>query len=532
MKVDCIPFKNTGYFSNIITDYLENHKNLKAFYKYKPAITNFEEVIENKQFSQDSRDVLVDSLKNQYKTGKIDLKKNEAVLNAVESLKEQNTFTITTGHQLNLFTGPLYFIYKIASVIKLTQELAILYPDQNFVPIYWMATEDHDLEEINHFFYKGRKYQWKTDQTGAVGRMNLEGLKEVFENFKEEFVDYSTNGEEIQKLFSDAYLKHENLTSATRFLANKLFSKYGLVIIDGDDSKLKRLFYPVIKKELLTEFSSEKVEETNKELAKNYKIQVNPRDINLFYLKDNIRERIVKQNDGYQINDTGLKFSESELLTELDNHPERFSPNVILRPLYQECILPNLAYIGGGGELAYWLQLKTTFEAVKVPFPMLILRNSAKFLDERHKKNFNKLGISLEELFEEKGVLSKKWVVKNASRDLTLTNELLELKQTFKELAKKSKLTDVSLVAHVQALEVLHEKSIKQLSEKLIRAERRKESTAMERIEFLKETLFPKGGLQERKENFSVIYLTEGQKMIEDLIDAFEVPTNNFYIFS
>src|SRR5690606_26448320 len=159
-----------------------------------------------------------------------------------------------------------------------------------------------------------------------------------------------------------AYLEHDNLTDATRFLVNKLFAIYGLVILDGNDPILKKIYLPYIVEELIQQTAFEKVSKTNETintLASNYKLQVNPREINLIYLNKNLRGRIIETDDLFGVLDTDIRWTKDELLAEVKEYPERFSPNVILRPMYQEIILPNLCYIGGGGELAYWLQLKS-----------------------------------------------------------------------------------------------------------------------------------------------------------------------------
>ena len=164
-------------------------------------------------------------------------------------------------------------------------------------------------------------------------------------------------------------MNHQDLATATRFLANELFKKEGLVILDGESKSLKNLFIPYMNEELKNQSSFKTVSETNLKLTSDeYSIQVNPREINLFYIEDNLRERIIFENGKYKVNNTKIEFSQVEILAEVDKNPEKFSPNVILRPLYQEVILPNLCYIGGGGEIAYWLQLKSNFVKFKVRF--------------------------------------------------------------------------------------------------------------------------------------------------------------------
>ena len=350
METDCIHYKDTGYFSNIIIDYLDEAEKLKPFYEYSPQISSFDQLIQQKILQKEERSILRASIIKQYTASKINLDKSEAVKSNIHSLSSQNCFTVCTGHQLCLFSGPLYFIYKIASAITLAKKLTERYPDKTFVPVYWMATEDHDFEEINHFRFKGERIQWETKQEGAVGRMHLKEVTPAYKHFSSLLSDYGLHAEQLRQLFDKAYLTASTLADATRILVHELFSSYGVVVIDGDDTALKRLFIPTIKKELQEVFSSKEVEEQSNKLAAHYKIQVNSREINLFYLQEGSRARIVKEGNTYFVNETALSFSEKEILEELENHPERFSPNVLLRPLYQETILPNLAYIGGGGE--------------------------------------------------------------------------------------------------------------------------------------------------------------------------------------
>ena len=372
MPTDCIRYQNSGYFSSLIVDYLDQKSSLNSLYNRFPTIENFEAQITEKEanYNQENRKLLVAVLQKQNQNSTI----SEATQNNILALAQANTYTITTGHQLNLFSGPLYFLYKIISTINLAYELKAKYPQSNFVPIYWMATEDHDFEEINYFNFKGKKFRWNKESSGPVGRLSTEGLDAVFEVFAQE-LGSGSNAEKIKELFRKSYLGHATLTEATRFLANELFGQYGLVILDADSTELKRTLIPYIKDELENQTSFKTVQKSIEKLE-NYSVQVNPREINLFYIEDNLRERIIFEEDKYFVNNTKISFSKDQILSELENHPEKFSPNVIMRPLYQEIILPNLCYIGGGGEIAYWLELKAFFEAVNITFPILLVRNS------------------------------------------------------------------------------------------------------------------------------------------------------------
>jgi bacillithiol biosynthesis cysteine-adding enzyme BshC len=517
MKTIQIPFQKTGFFSKTMHQYLEKNKNIQPFYNNFPDIIGFYNQIEEKQKSYrlQTRLTLVEALKSQYKS----VKDTEKTIENIELLKEQNTFTITTGHQLNLFTGPLYFLYKIISTINLCEELSDKFPEQNFVPIYWMATEDHDFDEINYFNFAGKKVSWNRKDGGAVGRFSTDGLEDVFEVFSNH-LGSSKNAKYLKCLFSDAYIKHHNLADATRFIANTLFNDFGLVIIDGDDTNLKQLFNPFVKDELENNTSFTEVSKTILEFEKNYKIQVNPREINLFYLGDDFRERIIFEDNLYKVNNTDITFSKAEILAEVDHNPKAFSPNVIMRPLYQEVILPNLCYIGGGGEMSYWLELKGYFEKVSIPFPILLLRNSVQVVSEKQSKKLEKLNISYEEMFLNQHALLSKKITENSEIKADFREKIQFLQNQFSELKEVAKKTDISFENAVNAQERKQVKGLENLEKRLLKAEKRRQKDLVDRITALQDEIFPNQTLEERQRNFSEYYLEYGSSFLAVLKGA------------
>jgi bacillithiol biosynthesis cysteine-adding enzyme BshC len=517
MKNTEIPFQKTGFFSKTIHDYLEKNQNIIPFYNNFPDISGLYNQIQEKQksYTLQSRLTLVAALKNQYTT----FETSEKTTKNIESLKQQNTFTITTGHQLNLFTGPLYFLYKIISTINLSEELSEKFPAQNFVPIYWMATEDHDFDEINYFNFDGKKVSWNRKDGGAVGRFSTDGLQHVFEVFANHLGN-SKNATYLKELFADAYLKHNNLADATRFISNKLFGEFGLVIIDGDDASLKQLFNPFIKDELENKTSYKEVSKTIVELEKNYKIQVNPREINLFYLGNDFRERIIFEDGVYKVNNTDITFSKAEIIEEVETNPKVFSPNVIMRPLYQEVILPNLCYIGGGGEIAYWFELKAYFEKVNIPFPVLLLRNSVQIISEKQANKLEKLHVSYEDIFLQQNDLLSKKVIENSDIKTNFSEKIQFLQIQFSELKEVAKKTDISFVNAVNAQERKQIKGLEMLEKRLLIAEKRRQKELVDRITLLHNELLPNQSLEERQRNFSEYYLEYGSSFIKVLKGA------------
>lgn len=516
MPTTHIAFNDTGYFSKLICDYLKRTDTTKGLYHNYPDLRGFENQIKLKgeQFSSSSRDLISKALLLQNSA----LIMSESSSGNITALKDPNTFTLVTGHQLNLFSGPLYFIFKIVSIINLAKQLKKQFPNKTFVPVYWMATEDHDFDEINHFYIGDKKISWDVESAGPVGRKSTDLMGEVYEDFLK-VLGNSKNAQKLKTLFKNTYLNHVNLADATRYLVNELFGEYGVVIADGDDPILKQQFSPFAEKELLHQYSIKSIMETNSFLEEHYKIQVNPREINLFYIEDNLRERIILENGVYTINNTSIRFSREEILNELKNNPQKFSPNVILRPLYQEAILPNLSYVGGGGELAYWFQLKQVFAVSEIVFPILLLRNSALITSKKKTDKLAKLNLSYNDLFEKQHSLISIAVKKQSQLDFDFEDQKVALKTIFNELRPLVAKTNKTFVGALEAQEKKQTKGLLNLEKRLLKAEKRKHAEVLERVKEIQDTLFPRQGLQERNVNFSEFYETYGDVFIPTLIN-------------
>ncbi|MBD2754709.1 bacillithiol biosynthesis cysteine-adding enzyme BshC [Spirosoma validum] len=503
--MDCqyLPLASTGQFSSLFLDYITKKDKLKSFYSRFPELPAFQEQINDKSFDESKRQILVDTLERQYQqiTNKPDF----------SVLLQANTFTVTTGHQLNIFTGPLYIVYKLITTINLARRLKEAYPDYNFVPVYWMATEDHDFAEINHFSLLGRNYAWQTEQRGAVGRMNPQELKSLFSQIPEKL-----------SLFEEAYLKRNTLADAARHYVNELFGAEGLICLDADDTALKRVFAPIMHDELIYQKSGELVQKKTEQLESlGYKTVIAPRDINLFYLDDQLRERIERTADGtYRVLHTKLKFSESEITALLEEHPEQFSPNVVLRPLYQETILPNLAYVGGPSEVPYWLQLKDVFDHFQTTFPILMPRNFAMYVPSVAAKRICKLGLTPEDLFQDTLVLKREYVEHHARHTLKFDNENKTVHKALDAILHKAQMVDPTLEKAVLAETKRFANAVARLEKKMRRAEERNQETGVRQLLAVKNELFPNGALQERSENFLTFYLND-RTFLEKMLAVF-----------
>jgi bacillithiol biosynthesis cysteine-adding enzyme BshC len=518
MRLEKVPFAETRSFSSFFLDYTLQKNSLRPFYSRFPVLKNFKEQRDEKSsFPKHHRDILVNALQKQYKN----VRSTDAVKKNIAALSSERTFTVTTGHQLNIFTGPLYFIYKIITVINTCKQLQQAYPDDQFVPVYWMASEDHDFAEISYFYLYGKKYTWQTDQQGAVGRFDPKSLEGLLKEIPGD-----------TSIFQEAYLRHDTLRDAVRYYVNELFGASGLIALDADDRSLKSLFKTAIRDDLFNHTAKRWVEKSSSALeAQGYTPPVHARETNLFYLDSELRSRIETTQEGFSVVDSPLHFSKEQLEKMIEEEPEKFSPNVILRPLYQELILPNLAYVGGPAEVAYWLQLKGLFDHYKVPFPILVPRNFALILDAPTRRKLEKTGLQIKDFFEEKNFLFNHWILKNTRHDLTLSQSINDVLAIFDQVKIKAEKIDQTLgpLVSAQARHVVNR--LEKIEAKFIRAEKRLHADKMRQIATIKDALFPQGGLQERMDNFLNFYQPDPD-FIQKLISNFDPFDLRFNILS
>ena len=478
----------------------------EKFYNRYPDINQFADQIKEKQSSNIDRNLLYEVIKNQNSKLKLSKKTEQNI----EILKNKDSFTITTGHQLCLFTGPLYFIYKIVSAINLSKQLTQSFPENNFIPIFWMASEDHDFKEINHVNIFGKKYHWKTNQSGIVGDFNTSGIDSVIDEIEEDLTE-SKNSQQLLQIFRECY-SAKNLSEASRLLVNKLFGKYGIVILDANEKKLKEKLIPIIKEDVVNQNLHLIISERTEEFSKEFKSQAFVRNINFFQISEGKRERITE------------KVSEDEI----DNSPDIFSPNVLMRPLYQELILPNIAYIGGGAEIAYWMQLKTVFKYLSIPFPILVLRNSVMWMEEKDFRKWNKLGFEIDDIFTTTNDLYQKFILDKSN--VTLDLEKNKIEKMYLDLENKT--SNILLKKSIKSEAMKQIKSLDKLENKFIKFKKEKHKISINQINKIRNKLLPNNVLQERTDNFISFYLNHGNKFIETLIEEINPLDTNFLILS
>jgi len=417
---------------------------------------------------------------------------SKSQLENLKLLENEHTFTITTGHQLTLFAGPLYLIYKVLHVVRLAEEFNNSQTDFKAVPVFWMASEDHDFDEVKSTHLFNQKLTWESAQTGPVGRFNMSDFGEVLTQFKAFFEGKET---EINELI--AISEKADYASYQQEFISKLFAEFGVLVLQPDNRDLKREFVPVVLREISSDLANHAVQNMNKLVeSAGYKPQAYARDCNLFYLKAGERLRIEPVANGLAID--GKVYSVEELSKLVQEEPENFSPNVILRPVYQETILPNLVYVGGGGEMAYWIQLKGVFEVHHTLFPLIQQRVSVQLVDGALKKRMDKLGWSEERYFESKDELKKLFLKENDGEDLDLSNLYSEFEALRKTMIEKAKSIEATLESFAEAETVRMKKQLESFEQRLVKQLKQRHEQVLQSIDFISERIIPENSLQER----------------------------------
>lgn len=507
MSVSKVDLRATHSFSNFFLDFVEDEKELRPFYGLRPDPSSFEKQMGHKLFDRKKRKILCQILTEQYQS----IENAEIALSQIETLGKDTTYTLTTGHQLNIFTGPLYFIYKIITVINAAKRLKAEYPKHDFVPVYWMASEDHDFDEISYFHLFGKKYQWESTEKGGVGRISTNGLEAVLKELPEAI-----------PLFEKAYKTHKKLADAVRCYVNDLFGQYGLIVIDADSAQLKTQFVDVIKDDLENHTAHALIEKTNSDLSDlGYKAQIFPRKINFFYLDDQIRERITMVDGKYVVNNADLSFTKEEILDLIETSPEKFSPNVAMRPLYQETILPNLSYTGGPAEVVYWMQLQKVFRHYKIALPIQLPRNFACYINRSTQKKLEKFELSHDDLFKSVHDLQTDYLALHGANEMNLNGEATDLQVVYDHLIQKAEVIDASLTGFIGAEHAKALKGLEIIEKRLKKSEEQKHQIALNQLAGLKQKLFPDDSLQERRDNFLNFYINN-PNLIKELIDQFD----------
>jgi bacillithiol biosynthesis cysteine-adding enzyme BshC len=471
------------------TDYLTGAPSLRGFYRHSFfPVPSYEEVVKERSAHGVDRELLVSALKRQNHF----LPDRDRVWSNIESLSQNHVFTVTTGHQLGLLGGPLYTVYKIATTIRLAEKIQASCPGIKVVPVFWMASEDHDLAEANHCFLDAdSKYVYPAKFLGPVGR-------HVFQKEIEQ-----TLGVKVPDSIRQFYLEGRTWAEAHRRLLHHLFGHHGLVLVDPDDESLKSAFLPWMIRELEGNGLAGPVEETNSILlTQGYNPVAQHRAVNLFFMGHGGRSGFVAKDGRISVPDAGIDLSMAEVGDFAKINPTHLSPNVLMRPLFQEAVLPNLAYVGGWAEIGYWMQLKTAFEHAKLPFPLLVPRMHGTLLTPDTQEGIQSLGLSPEDFKKPLGQLQDEFL-RRFWDEKPVLDAMEGVRDSYARLAGLLQDLDPTLAVSAQSESAKAEGHLENLLKKLKKSMRNRHPKQFTLLLRIKGLLFPEREIQERLLNIT-----------------------------
>ncbi len=516
-----IPLSQSGLISPIAADYCRDDPFFYPLRSTSPIKPDFEALMaKHRMFDAKKREVLVDVLKKQYADSGI---LNSATEATIAKLLKPDTYTVTTGQQVGILLGPLYTPLKILSAVALCSDLKKKYTDRDFIPVFWMASEDHDIDEIRSFIIQGKKYTCPIQYYGPAGRMPCAAVLDWLHQ-----TDVFSIIPNWRQLLTDAY-SLPTLALATRYLVHQLFGQFGLLCVDADDAQLKLSFASIMEDDIFNEGSYAFSRPAIEIIEHRYPVQLQGRNINFFYLNDTYRERIEKDARGFKTADQRFIWDSDALKKEIQSYPERFSPNALMRPVYQEFILPNIATFGGAAEIAYWLELKSVMEHYSVAFPALLLRNSAVLLDGASFHRLENSGFTWADLLLPLINLERRKLFDESNGMLNLSDDLEAFDTLFTQIVQKATLVNQPTQRSATSMQVRMKKQLDNFQKKLIREARKKESIGLNQIRSVYQTIFPNGALNERSESLFSFMSSEHSALLKALLAAMS-PTGNLLI--
>jgi len=518
----------------LFTDYLYNFEKVKGYYKYN--FRDKEEYIKlfkkRTELGGENRELLAGILQRQYQGKEI----SENTQRNLSILERKNTLTVVTGQQLGILGGPLYTFYKIITTIKLCINLNERYDDYNFVPVFWLEGDDHDFEEVKSVNIVDENNNLKRisyedevpedENKGSVGFLKLKtDINRFFNDLSSELRDTEFKDEVISKLKS-FYSEGNTFKDAFRDLLFWLFDDYGLLIFDPQDAEVKKLLAPVFKKEI-SDFRnhSEKLVNISARLEEEYHAQVKVRPINLFYQTDEGRYLIEPVENEYRLKRKRKKFTYDELMDLIDRDPSKFSPNVLLRPVCQDYILPTAFYIGGPSEISYFAQVTPLYAAYQVEPPVIYPRSSATIIEKNIISLLEKYELSLQDIFTGSEELKNRVIeiISPNSLDDIFNHSANELELIYDKLKERlfefdKTIADVSTKYRQKTIHYLEE-----LKGKALDAQKKKHEVTLRQVDKLSTALFPNSNLQERELNFVYFAYKYGPEFITRIFEQLSI---------
>ncbi|MCO6494723.1 MAG: bacillithiol biosynthesis cysteine-adding enzyme BshC [Bacteroidetes bacterium] len=497
-----VSHKELDILSPAVKSFIFNEAETK-FLQIPNDFSKVKEQIELKKgFTQNQRNILADEMERQYSFLSESEKINSLVWKNIQLLRQSNSYTLTTGQQIHIFLGPMYVPHKIMSAVANCIKLKEENPEYEFIPIFWMATEDHDFEEIRSVKLWNKEFVWNEEAGGATGELSCNNILPIIEQIRSSF-NLKAEENEILTVFERFYSNSQNLSEATAKIVNHFYGQFGVIALDANKGVLKNFFKPFIIKELEEGFAYQSVKSFSEIIkSKGIETQIGARDTALFLFEKGKRERIDRiDKETFKLSPSGKLYSKQDLIELTENHPELFSPNVALRPLYEEVILPNLAYFGGAGEIAYWFQLKELFKQSDIPYPILMLRKMAVYLTDKLIHSWEELGFETKEILLSPGTFQEVMADK-----ITGNSQYIRLENEFELFIQKICDTSYSIDPHsVKSIKTVSKdwkKNLKSHFDNLAQKITEQNASRIRKIEKIRSVVYPDKKIQERELSF------------------------------
>lgn len=529
-----INFGDIPGHQNLFLDYLYEFENVKEYYNSDfrnrdGYLKIFKSVSE---YKNPAREKLPDILKAQYSS----FQPSDKTLDNISKLSSDNALAVVTGQQLGILSGPLYTLYKIITAIKLSESFSQKYESYNFVPVFWLEGDDHDFNEVRQIKLPADNNDIKTvaysteanedDDRSSVGTLKFDSsINDFFINLEQSLRDTEFKPVIISKL-KEFYSEGKTFKDAFRELIFFLFDKYGLIIFDPQDNAVKELLKPVFIKEV-TDFRlhAEKLVITSAQIEEVYHAQVKVRPLNLFYSNDDGRYLLEPVENDFRLKRKRRKFTFEEIISEINHEPQRFSPNVMLRPLCQDYLLPTAAYVAGPGEISYLAQVSPLYNFYKIPAPVIYPRSSVTILEKNILNILEKYDLDLLDIIIDPEKVKQKIVekVSDFTVEETFKDAVIQFELGFDKIKEGLFKIDKTTADASNRYKAKILSYVEELKEKALEAQKRKHETILRQIDKVSTAVFPHSVLQEREINFVYYWNKYGDDFLKKIFNEVEI---------
>ena len=540
MKAQCLPFRQIPHTTQLFTDYLSWAPAIQPFYSRSP---HFSEWMKDEtaavRYDAGRRARVADVLERQNRQWDASPKTIENI-----SRLRAGATAVVTGQQVGLFGGPLFSIFKALSTVKLAHESTDAGLD--CVPIFWLATTDHDLDEISHVSILGADGSLQKLSTATQGVPDAPVGSVTFGPEIESVVESAAallGDSEVTNFLREAYRPGENFGSAFARLFSRLFAEWGVILLDAADPEFQRIAAPIYSAaiERAAELDDALLARGKELEAAGYhqQVKVTPSSTLLFTLRDGARipvqRRAKSGNTGeheFLVKDEVV--SSAEMLRQVQSEPEKFNANVLLRPVVQDYLLPTLAYVGGAAEIAYFSQGAVVYKALLGRATPILPRFSATIVEAKPQSLLERYGMTVPDTFHGPEAVRESLAAHTLPADLQAAFDQAEssLKQSLGTIQKSLERLDKTLVEAAANAGSKMEHQLEQLRSRAARAELRQSEILGRHAEVLSNALYPNKILQEREIGGVYFAARHGVEFLRGLYDTLHTDCLDHQIIS